>query len=300
MKDYYQVLGVDKKASDDDIKKAYRKLARKWHPDANGGDPQAEARFKEVNEANEVLTDPARRREHDTMLLFGGAPGGGWGVNRQAGHPGAAGGPGGFGGGANFGGLDDILQAVFRGAGAAAGAAANARPQRGRDVEVTATVSLEDAVRGTSVTLSVTPPGKETRRLKVAIPPGVDTGSKIRVGGEGDPGVAGGRAGDLYVVVQLQAHPRFTRDGDDLTIDQPVPVFDAVLGGEVTVPTLEGDVSLKIPAGTQGGQVFRLKGKGMPALKGGGRGSLLVRLSLQAPAAPSESELALWRQLAGR
>jgi curved DNA-binding protein CbpA len=161
-------------------------------------------------------------------------------------------------------------------------------------------ISLEDAVRGTAVTLSVTPPGKETRRLKVAIPPGVDTGSKIRVGGEGDPGVAGGRAGDLYVVVQLQPHPRFTRDGDDVTIDQPVPIFDAVLGGEVTVQTLEGDVSLKIPAGTQGGQVFRLKGKGMPALKGGGRGSLLVRLSLQAPAAPSESELALWRQLAGR
>jgi DnaJ-class molecular chaperone len=298
VKDYYQVLGVDKGASDDDIKKAYRKLARKWHPDANGGDPAAEARFKELNEANEILSDPARRREYDTMRLFGGAvPGGGWGVNRQAGH---GPGPAGFGGAANFGGLDDILQAVFRGAGAAAGAAANARPQRGRDVEVTAEVSLEDAIRGTSVTLSVTPPGKETRRLKVAIPPGVDTGSKIRVGGEGDPGVSGGRAGDLFVVVQVKPHPRFAREGDDLSLELPISIFDAVLGGEVPVPTLDGDLMLKIPAGTQAGQVFRFKGKGMPALKGGARGSLLVRLTLQAPPSPSEDELVLWRRLAGR
>lgn len=297
MKDYYQLLGVDKKASEDEIKKAYRKLARKWHPDANHGDPKAEARFKELNEANEVLSDPARRREYDTLQAFGGfgqagVPGTGWGVNRQAGHPGGA--------QAGFGGLDDILQAVFRGAGNAAGAAANARPQRGRDVEVTAEIPLEDAARGSSVTLSVTPPGKDTRKLRVGIPPGVDSGSKVRVVGEGDPGIAGGRPGDLFVVVQVQPHARFTRDGDDLALDQPVSIFDAVLGGEVTVTTLESDVVLKIPPGTQGGQVFRFKNKGMPALKGGTRGSLLVRLVLQAPPAPTEDELALWRRLAGR
>ena len=299
MKDYYKILGVDKKASDDELKKAYRKLAREHHPDANPNNPKAEARFKEVSEAYEVLSDKQKRSEYDMFGAFGGAgfPGGGWGAGpRQAGH-----GPqGGFGGAAGFGGLDDILQAVFRGAGAAGGGQPPTRPQRGQNVEVEASISLEEAATGTSVTLSITPPDRTTKRIKVTIPAGVDTGSKVRVSREGDPGVAGGAPGDLFVKVVVRPHPRFTRDGDDLALDLPLSVFDAVLGAEVTVPTLDGEVKLKIPAGTQGGTTFRLKNKGMPALRGGARGALLVRLMLQIPERPSDDELALWRRLAHR
>ncbi len=298
MKDYYQILGVDKKATDDQLKKAYRKLAREHHPDANPNNPKAEARFKELSEAYEVLSDPAKRREYDMFGAFGGMGGQGWGGQRQAGH----GGPGGFGGatgGAPFGGLDDILQAVFRGAGAGAGQAPP-RPQKGRDVEVEASISLEEAVAGTSVTLSITPPDRVTKRIKVTIPAGVDTGSRVRVAREGDPGISGGAPGDLFVKVAVRPHPRFTRDGDDLTFDFPLSVFDAVLGAEVTVPTLEGEVKLKIPPATQGGTTFRLKNKGVPHLRGGGRGALMVRLLLQIPEELGDEELALWRRLARR
>lgn len=293
MKDYYKILGVDKKAEEEEIKKAFRKLARKYHPDANPNDKNAEARFKELSEAYEVLGDEAKRQEYDMLRLNpwagGGFPGGGF--QRPAGHAPGAPGTGGFGG---FSGFDDIISSLFRNQGAGPRQAA---PTRGPDVDVEAEISLEEAVSGTTVMLNVTPPGAATKKLRVNIPPGVSTGSKVRVAGEGDPG---NPPGDLFVHVTVRPHARFTREGDDLHLDLPVSVFDAVLGSEVMVPTLDGHVKLKIPAGTQGGQVFRLKNKGVPGLKGGPRGALLVRVNLQIPESIPEGDRDLWRQLAAR
>jgi DnaJ-class molecular chaperone len=285
VKDYYKVLGVDKKASEDEIKKSYRKLARKFHPDANANDKTLETRFKEVSEAYEILGDETKRQEYDMMRLN---PFAGGGMGRQPGH-GPVPQPG-------FGGIgfDDILSTLFRNAG---GPTQRTAAVRGQDVEVDAEITLEEAVTGTNVTLNVTPPGGNTKKLRVAIPPGVATGSKVRVSGEGDPGYP---SGDLFVKVRVRQHQTFTREGDDLHLELPVSVFDAVLGSEITIPTLEGSVKLKIPAGTQGGRVFRLKNKGVPALRGGLRGALLVKVSLQIPERVPEADLELWRQLAGR
>jgi DnaJ-class molecular chaperone len=291
MKDYYKILGVSSKASDDEIKKAFRKLAREHHPDANPNNKASEAKFKEFSEAYETLGDSEKRKQYDAMRAnpFAGAGGPG-GFGRQAGH-----GPGGFSGGsANFSGLDDILGTLFRHAGGSQGG----RGPKGQDVEVEAEVSLEDVVKGTTVTLAVSQPDGSAKRLKVSIPAGVATGAKVRVSGEGEPGV-GGR-GDLLVKVKVKPHARFTREGDDLHVDLPVSVFDAVLGAEVTAPTMDGEIKLKIPAGSQGGKVFRLKERGVPHLKGGGRGALLIKLQLQIPTAIPEADLPLWRQLAQR
>lgn len=288
MKDYYQILGVNQKASDDEIKKAFRKLARQHHPDANPGNKAAEARFKEISEANEILSDPQKRQQYD--MLRQNPYAGGFG--RQSGH-----GPGGFGGqggAAGFGGLDDILNTIFRQS-AGGGHAARAK---GEAIEVEAEVTLEDVLAGTQVMVTVPRPGAGARKLKVPIPAGVATGTKVRVAGEGEPGSGGGPAGDLFVRVVVKPHARFTREGDDLLLDLPLSVFDAVLWAEVTVPTLEGEVKLKIPPGTQGGKVFRLKNKGLPHLKGAERGALRVRLILQIPEAIPEADLALWRTLA--
>jgi DnaJ-class molecular chaperone len=291
VKDYYKILGVDKKANEDEIKKAYRKLARKYHPDQNPNDAAAEARFKEVSEAYEVLGDETKRQEYDMMRLnpfmggnFPGAGGGPFG--RQAGHQPQQGGPG-------FSGLDDLIYNFMSGARQRQQQA----PQRGADVEQPIYISLEEAVAGTSVTLSVTHPNAPTKKLKVNIPAGVHTGSKVRVAGEGDPG---NPPGDLYAIVQVRPHPLYAIEGEDLQMELPLSVFDAVLGAEVTVPTLEGDIRLKIPAGTQGGRIFRLKNKGMPALKGGTRGSLLIKVNVQIPEHISDADREVWRGLAQR
>ncbi|MDB5101248.1 MAG: CbpA [Cyanobacteria bacterium RYN_339] len=286
MKDYYKILGVDKKASEDEIKKAYRKLARKYHPDQNPNDKGAEARFKEISEAYETVGDESKRQEYDMMRLnpfaggnFGGAP-----FGRQPGHPQQPNqGPG-------FSGFDDILNFMARGSRQQA-------PARGSDVETDVQITLEEAILGTSVMLHVSPPGSPPKKLKVSIPPGVSTGSKVRMVQEGDPGSP---PGDLFVKVTVRPHALFTREGDDLHLELPVSVFDAVFGTEINVPTLEGEIRLKIPAGTQGGQVFRLKNKGVPALRGGTRGVLLIKVSLQLPEQISEADRELWRQLAAR
>jgi DnaJ-class molecular chaperone len=291
VKDYYKVLGVDKKASEDDIKKAYRKLARKYHPDQNPNDKGAEARFKEISEAYEIVGDETKRQEYDMMRLNpfmgGNFPGAGGGFRGQPGHQPRP--------DQGFSGLDEILGSMFRNAGGFGGRAQ--APARGADVEAPVNITLEEAVNGTSVTLTVSPPGAEPKKLKVNIPPGVGTGSKVRVAREGDPG---NPPGDLFVVINVRPHALFTRDGDDLHLEAPLSVFDAVLGAELTVPTLEGDIRLKIPPGTQGGQVFRLKNKGMPALKGGARGALLIKVSLQIPEHVSDADREVWRQLASR
>ncbi len=303
-KDYYKILGVERNASEKEIKRAYRQLARKHHPDVNPGNRQAEERFKEINEAYEVLSDPEKRRKYDEL----GANYQQW---QRAGRPGdfdwsqwAAGAPGGgrvhveygdlsdlFGGG-----FSDFFQSVFGGMGPATAGRAQPRtgPARGGDYEQPVQISLEEAFSGATRLLRT-----DSRTLEVRIPAGVRTGSRVRIAGEGGPGRAGGARGDLYLVVEVQPHPRFRLEGDDLRVEVAVPVYTAVLGGEVPVPTLKGQVMLKIPAETQGGCVFRLRGQGMPRLgEPSVHGDLLAEVRIEVPQRLSEKEKALYRQLA--
>jgi curved DNA-binding protein len=304
-KDYYKTLGVDKNASEKEIRQAYRRLARQYHPDVNPGNAQAEARFKEINEANEVLTDPEKRRKYDELgaayqqFQRGGGDPSGWDWNRWAGQQGGSrvhveyadlddilGGAGGF---------SDFFQALF--GGATQGRTSpryNTRPQAGQDYEQEVQITLREAFAGTRRTVQ-----KDGRRIDVKIPAGVKTGSKVRVAGEGGPGVSGGRAGDLYLKVQVLPDSVFTRDGDDLHTDVDVDVYTAVVGGTVVVPTLAGPVNLKIPPETQGGRSFRLRGKGMPRLgKKGEFGDLYAKVRLVLPDKLSEHEKEVLAELA--
>jgi DnaJ-class molecular chaperone len=313
-KDYYATLGVDKTTPDAEIKRAFRKLARKYHPDLNPGDKAAEARFKEINEANEVLSDPEKRRKYDEL-------GSNWRVYEQAQRDGTPpGGPGGwsvnFGGGPGGGasyrtmtpeemqelfGTDDPFSDFFHtffgggsfgGAGQAAGGRARAsRPRRGHDLESAIDLSLEEAFSGTTRRLVMARDGKE-RTVDVRIPAGIKDGARVRAAGEGAPGTSGGSSGDLFLTVRLRPHPRFERRGQDLHSRVPVPVTTAVLGGEVPVPTLAGStLRLKIPELTANGRVFRLKGHGMPAVgKPGERGDLYATVDVQLPSSLSEEE----------
>ncbi len=276
-KDYYKILGVSKDADEKEIKRAFRRLARKYHPDVNPGDPQAEERFKEINEAYEVLSDPEKRRKYDQL-------GAEWYRWQQAGgRPGdfdwsrwVSTAPGGqrvyvrygtpedlqdlFGEGSPF---SDFFSQIFGGMGAAPGGFEyRVRPQRGQDYEQEVEISLREAYQGTTRILQ-----KDGRRLEVKIPPGARTGTRVRIAGEGGPGAAGGEAGDLYLRVRVRPDPQFERRGDDLYVTVPVDLYTAILGGKVRVPTLNGAVMLTIPPGTQNGRVFRLRGKGMPRLR---------------------------------
>jgi curved DNA-binding protein len=306
-KDYYKVLGVDKKADEKEIKKTYRKLARQYHPDVNPGNKQAEERFKEINEAYEVLSDPDKRQKYDKLGMN-------WQAYQRTGQD-----PTGFdwgqwataapgGGGSRVrvdyadvedlfqeGGFSDFFQTIFGGGGAyRTASAAQPRPRRGQDVEYPLQVSLEEAFHGTQRLLSI-----DGRRLEVKIPPGVRTGSKVRVAGEGYPGAAGGPAGDLYLVTEVLPHAVFERDGDDLRGEFPIDLYTAVLGGEVFVPTLTGRGTLKIPEGTQPGQLFRLRGQGMPSLRDPNqRGNLLMKARVHLPKNLSDQERQLFRELA--
>jgi DnaJ-class molecular chaperone len=296
-KDYYSTLGVAKTATDKEIKQAYRKLARKHHPDVNPGDKTAESRFKELNEAYEVLGDPAKRKKYDEL-------GANWRMYEQAG---AATGPGPQGGAwtFHFGGgepaegdpFSDFFQAFFGGgmrqeadpfgaeAGARRGRAGRSRMARqGRDVEQEIALGLEDAYHGTTRRLSIKYDG-HARTVDVRIPPGVSDGSRVRVSGEGEHGVGGAQSGDLYLRVRLTPHPRFERKGRDLYTKVPVPFTIAVLGGEADVSTLGGKpLRLRIPPTTQNGQVFRLKGHGMPAVgKPDEKGDLYATVDVQLP-----------------
>jgi len=303
-KDYYAALGLDKSASADEIKKAYRKLARKYHPDVNPGDPSAEARFKELTEAYEVLGDPAKRRKYDEL-------GANWRYYEQAQQAGQ-GFPGGFpfGGGWSAGGggapggfrtmtddevremfgddpFSDFFKTFFGGGDAGfarAGRGARARSQRGRDLEQPIELSLEDVLDGVTRHLTITV-GGHARTVDVRIPPGVNEGSRVRVPGEGAHGTGGAAAGDLYLRVHLKPHPVFERRGRDLQVAADVPVTTAVLGGEVQVPTLGGrPVRLKIPPMTQPGQVFRIRAQGMPALgRPDDRGDLYATVNVRIP-----------------
>lgn len=353
-RDYYQVLGVEKDAAQDKIKRSYRKLARKYHPDVNAGDPKAEEKFKEMQEAYDVLKDPEKRKKYD--MHGHNAPGVDFGAGRgfyQESPFGQYTQTGGF-GRTN---VDDLFGEIF---GTRGGRAAG--PRRGRDIETDLTISLEQAFSGveTQVTLpfdkecptcggegsvlgknvktcttcngsgrakigkgplnftSTCPnckgrgkTGSETcttcrgarrvqqiQTISVKIPQGVKEGSKIRVSGKGEAGSIGGQTGDLFINVHIQPHNIFTRDGDNLTVEAPLNFIEAILGGKLRVPTLDGaEAAMTIPPGTQSGQVFRLRGKGMPNLKGGPNGDQLVKVRITVPRRIDEKTKTLLEQI---
>ncbi|MDP2954190.1 MAG: DnaJ C-terminal domain-containing protein [Chloroflexota bacterium] len=316
-RDYYEVLGVNRNASAKEVQQAYRRLARKHHPDVNPGDKAAEERFKGINAAYEVLSSPEKRQKYDQ---FGDR----W---EQAERVAKAGSPGGspygrvspespdFGFG-DSGDLGSIFEDLLRGKGF------RRRPRRGQDLEQPVEVTLEEAWRGTTRFVEtqaeeacpacagsgVGPKGPchscrgtgrvlRPRRLEVKIPPGVNDGSRVRVAGEGGQGSNGGPRGDLYLVISVKPHSLFQRKGDDLEEDVSVPLTVAMLGGEVQVPTLKGKVALKIPSETQNGTVFRLAGQGMPHLGSSGRGDLFARAKVVLPDRLTEREKKLFEEL---
>jgi len=316
-KDYYQTLGVSKDASKDEIKKAYRKLARQYHPDMNPDDPNAEARFKEVNEAHEVLSDPDKRAKYDR---FGAQ----WQQYQQAGgQPGGfdwsqwAGQPGGqtrtvspeefeqmFGGS----GFSDFFETLFGGLGGRGGrrsaggfgfdgdpfGAQQVRTRPGQDLEYPLEITLNEAFHGTLRTLQ----WEDGRKTEARIPRGVRTGSRVRLAGKGQPGIGGAPAGDLYLLVNVLPDPVFERDGDDLRADVPVDLYTLLLGGTVQVASIDKSVQLKIPAETQNGKVFRLRGLGMPRLRHPEqRGDLYVRVQPQLPQHLTDEERRLLQEL---
>lgn len=318
-KNYYQILGVNRNASEKEIKQAYRRLARKYHPDLNPNDKAAEARFKEINAAYQVLSDAEKRKKYDQygdQWEYADQFARAGGQERVRWDSGKGGTPFQYGDAGDFG---DILSSLF---GNAAGPRMRRGPQRGQDIESTIEVSLEEAYHGSTrmIRLQTQEPcatcggtgrvgnrvctvcsgagGKiSPRRLEVKIPPGVREGSRIRIAREGAPGVAGGSKGDLYLVVKLLPHKFFERKGDDLYTDVSVPLATAMLGGEVRLPTLNGNLSLKIPAETQNGKVFRLANKGMPGLGGTRHGNLFARAIVVLPTNLSAEERKLFEKL---
>ncbi|MBN2305811.1 MAG: J domain-containing protein [Anaerolineae bacterium] len=308
--DYYKVLGVDRGASREEIKKAYRRLARQYHPDVNPGNKEAEEKFKAINEANEVLSDKDKRQKYDQLgqsyhqwQQMGGQPAGFDWSNWMSGQSGQPGQPGGFRveyadssmGGGDF--FSDFFRSMF---GGGMGQQTRSDPRgsgrraaRGQDLEAVAQITLEDAYHGTIRTVQI-----GQRQLTVNIPRGAREGTRVRLRGQGERVYGGGQPGDLFVIVSLLEHPVFTRDDDDLHLDLKVPVYTAVLGGSVRVPTLDGDVTLRIQPGTQSGQSIRLRGKGMPHLRGHDtQGDLYAHVLVQVPTDLSENERRLFDQL---
>ncbi len=293
-KDYYQTLGVSREATDKEIKQAFRKLAKKYHPDTNPDKPNAEARFKEINEAYEVLSDKEKRSMYDR---FGTA-------NPQQVPPWGANPTGGNGGSpftytttnVDFGDLGDIFGSLFgrRGGnsnvGSPFGGAVNTK---GQNIEQKVMITLQEAYSGAVRLIT-----KGDRTVRVNIPAGAKTGTKVRLAGEGELGTGSGQPGDLYLVVEVEPDSRFEREGDDLIADVKVDMFTAMLGGEVEVPTLGRAIKLKIPAGTQSGRKFRLSGKGMPILSQPDRhGDLYARALVTVPENLSAEQRALVEQL---
>ncbi len=309
-KDYYKVLGVERNASQEDIKKAFRKMAFKYHPDRNPGDKTAEERFKDLNEANEVLSDPQKRSRYDQLgesysswQQSGGAPGGfnwaDWTTTQPRGGGGYTYHTGNledlFGG---MGGFSDFFQSIFGGMGGVGGQSARSaqRPQaaRQRPIEQPVQITMEEAYRGAERLLMV-----NGKRLQVKIPAGAETGSKVRMKGAAASPQNGAPA-DIYLVVEVTPDPRFERKGSDLYTDFDLDLFTAVLGGEARIHTMDGPVVLTIPSGTQPGQTFRLGGRGMPKLRSsnGTRGDLYARARVQIPRQLSAEQRAQFEKLA--
>lgn len=270
-KDFYKVLGVPKDASDADIKKAYRKLAKDLHPDRNPGDTAAEQRFKEVGEAYAVLADAEQRRQYDAIRAMGG------GARFQAGGRGGDSGfedvfSGAFGAGGRGAGFEDILSGLFGG-----GGGFQRGPQKGADLVAATEVSFRDAAKGSLISMVI-----EGRNVQARLPAGVSDGQRIRLRGKGRPSPNGGPPGDLILTVHVAKHPVFTMDGKNLRITVPVSFDEAVFGATVDVPTLDGErVKVKVPAGTSGGTTLRVKGRGIAAKDG--TGDLLVRIDIAVP-----------------
>jgi molecular chaperone DnaJ len=277
-KDYYKILGVSKTATKDEIKKAYRKLAQKHHPDANKGDAAAEGRFKEISEAHAILTNDEKRGEYDQIRAFmegggerfyGFQPGGQGSVRVNIGDL--------FGDGGIGGGFDDLFGFGPR------------RPPRGQDLETGVRLTFDEAIAGTT---------KVINGVNVRIPPGVRDGARIKVAGKGGASPRGGTAGDLYVVVSVESHPLFTQGNNgDLHLRLPVRFTEAALGAKVTVPTLDEPVTVKVPSGTQSGKTLRVRGRGAPR-PGGGQGDLLVTVDVQVPTKLTKQEKQLLEQFA--
>ncbi|MCX7842684.1 MAG: molecular chaperone DnaJ [Clostridia bacterium] len=354
-RDYYEVLGVGRNASDAEIKKAYRKLAKQYHPDVNPGDKAAEARFKEVNEAYEVLSDQQKRSKYDQFGHAGIDPNG---------FGGFQGGYGDF----DFGGIGDIFETFFGGSsfGGRSGAKARRGPQKGADLKCSMEIAFEEAAFGVEREINVrrmencttcegtgakpgtspsacahcngtgqvqykqsTPFGQfvniktcdvchgegriitspctacggkgkisKSVVIKINVPAGIDDGQTISLRGEGEPGSKGGPSGDLYITVRVKPHPIFQRQGTDVLCDIPITFVQAALGAELEVPTLDGKVKYNIPEGTQTGSVFRLKGKGIPFLRGNGRGDQYVKVVIEVPKHLSEKQKALLKEFA--
>ncbi len=308
-KDFYSVLGVQRGATPEEIKKSYRKLAMQFHPDKNQGDKKSEEKFKEISEAYDVLSDPQKREGYDQFGHAGAQQGFGGG-NPFSGAGGPFGGAGGFrGGGGNPGGgpdpfqdiFGDVFGDIFSGRGGPAGAGARRRPSRGADLRYSLGVSLEEAALGTEKTISFMRQNsgrEEARKLNVNVPAGVKEGQRLKLTGEGDLAPGRGSPGDLFVIVNLEEHLLFKREENDLVIDVPVAYTDAILGAQVEVPTLTGKAQIKIPLGTHSGQVLRLKGKGFPKLGGFGHGDMLVRILIDTPAQVSSKQKELIEELA--
>ena len=298
-KDYYKILGVDADADDKSIKAAYRKLARKYHPDVSS-EEDAEHKFKEVSEAYEVLRDKEKRAEYDVARQYGGARG-------FEPPPGWQGGAAGSGFQGDFqGGFSDFFEEVFgqAGHGSRQGYSRQHFTRRGEDIELALAIFLEDAFKGESRTISYEVPSfdergrltREARTLKVKIPAGVTEGERIRLKGQGAPGIGDAPAGDLYLHIRFAPHPLYLVEGSDLTITVPVAPWEAALGCKLTVPTLEGDISLTVPANSQNGKRMRVRGKGLG--RADKRGDLYVVLRVTMPESASQQEKTLWQQLA--
>lgn len=307
-KDYYKILELNKNASKEDIKKQYRKLARKYHPDLNPNNKEAEEKFKNINEAHEVLSDDEKRKKYDALgadwkrYEQAGAGGGGFDWSKYARQNQGQGGGGGYTSyEGDFGNFSDFFSSIFGGGGAGFGGAASGQRSRrgamaykGQDYNAELALSLRDAYEGTKKTITV-----NGNNLRITIQPGVEDGQTIRLRGNGGPGVNGGENGDLYITLRVEPDPYYIRKGDDLYVETPVSVYKAVLGGDHMVETLSGTLKIKIKPETNNGTMLRLKGKGFPVYKQSGQfGDLYVKINVQIPTNLNNREKELFKELA--